>query len=738
MNVKDDPESRAEKLLSQMTLDEKITMVHGWQGGYVGNVPENTRLGIPALKLNDGPQGFRDNAHLGTTTAWPSGLTVAATFNQSAMFAWGEAMGEEFYNKGANVQLGPGMCLARVPVNGRNFEYLAGEDPFLGYTLSQPTIKGIQSKGVIANAKHYVNNNQETNRGSVSENVDERTRFEMYYPPFEGAIEADVGSFMCSYNKINNVWSCENNGTLATDLKILNNLENKRFWVMSDWGATHSTSIREGLDQEMPSDDFMGGTLKAMIVSGVISNATLDNSLMNILTPMFAVGLFDYNNTNTLSNNVTTLAHNALARQLSAESHVLLKNDGVLPLNVDSVQKIGVFGAQAYSNVIVHGGGSGQVIPYYVSTPLDAIRKRYGIDTSKTPCSNVQYLNNIDFYQPGNPSSTSSDASDCCAQCQARPDCNVFTYTAGECYFKETTEGRVSSDGRTSGILATPSNCNGDKCVYFSDGSNLTYTQTLAQEVDVAVVFVATTSSEGSDRNDLTLGNGQEDLISVVASAAKKTVVVVTTPGAILTDWREEVNAIVTNFMPGQEFGNAATEVLFGDVNPSAKLPLTFPNIENEVGFTVRQYPGLDNAAQAYYDEELLVGYRWYDARGVTPAFPFGHGLSYTTFHYSDLAISGMNISATITNTGSVAGAEVPQLYLGFPSSAGEPPQQLKGFEKVHLGAGQSTTVTFNLRDRDLSIWDVNQHAWSKVKGSYSVSIGASSRDFRLNGSMTV
>eukprot|EP00043_Microstomoeca_roanoka_P013291 m.130236 g.130236 ORF g.130236 m.130236 type:complete len:782 (+) comp15716_c2_seq1:3-2348(+) len=741
MDVTADPESRAEQLLAMMTLDEKITMLHGSAGPYVGNVPANTRLGIPALNLNDGPQGFRDDAHPGTTTCWPSGLTMAATWDVNAMRNWGSAMGQEFYNKGANIQLGPGLCLARVPVNGRNFEYLSGEDPFLGYTLVQPAIDGIQSQGVIANAKHYVQNNQETNRGAVSENVDERTQFELYYPPFQGAIEAGVGSFMCSYNKINNVYACENNQTLSTDLKV-RMYQGKRFFVMSDWGATHSTSINEGLDQEMPSGVYMSDKLKAAVLAGSVSNATLDNAVLNVLTPMFAFGLFDYNNTNSITNNVTSAAHNQLARELSAASHVLLKNDGVLPLS-KSVKSIGIFGQQGSSSVTVHGGGSGSVSPPYIITPRAGILSKLNISGAipKLACDQVEKLENIDFYQPGNPSSSATDADDCCAQCQARPDCIVYTFVpdGNSCWFKSSNAGYTQHTGLISGVLANSSAgpyCNGDQCVYYADGTNMTETAELASQVDVALVFVSTSSSEGSDRANLDLGNGQDNLIDVVADRAAKTVVVATVPGAILTPWRNDVNAILVNFMPGQELGNAVADVLFGDINPAARLPLTFPNIDNEIGFTEREYPGLDNAAEAYYDEKLLVGYRWYDAHNVEPAFPFGHGLSYTSFSYSNLRVTNMNISVDVTNSGSVDGAEVVQLYLGFPSSAGEPPKQLKGFSKVQIASGATTTVTFSLNDRDLSIWDVSSHSWTKVQGSFNVFVGASSRDIRLTGTL--
>lgn len=745
-DVNSDPEERAKKLLAMMTLDEKITMLHGVAGPYVGNVPANTRLGIPALNLNDGPQGFRDNAHPGTTTCWPSGLTVGATWDPSAVRAWGAAMGKEFYGKGANIQLGPGLCVARVPVNGRNFEYLSGEDPYLGLVLVKPAVDGIQSQRVMANAKHYVQNNQETNRGSVSENVDERTQFEIYYPPFEGAVEAGVGSFMCSYNKINNVYSCENNQTLAVDLKQRLGA-GKRFFVMSDWGATHSTSINEGLDQEMPAGVYFSDKLKDAVESGSVSNSTLDDSVLNVLTPLFAIGIFDDNNTNSITSNVTSPEHNELARNLSAQSHVLLQNDkDTLPLS-PSIKTIGIFGDQGHNKVIVGGGGSGSVVPSYVVTPLRGILNRLDIPWSqdKLSCDQVEKLDNTDFYQPGNPQAPGTSADDCCEQCRNRDSCIIYTYEAssGTCWFKPSSAGKKHTDGLVSGVLVQdPSDkpiCKNNQCVYYVDGSNQTRAAEVAAMVDVALVFVATSSSEGSDRANLDLGNGQDALIDIVAGRANRTVVVATVPGAILTPWRNDVESILVNFMPGQELGNAVASVLFGDVNPAARLPLTFPNVENEVGFTERQYPGLNNAEEAYYDEKLLVGYRWYNARGVRPAFPFGHGLSYTSFKYSDLKINnGPTVSANVKNTGNVAGHEVVQLYLTFPASAGEPPRQLKGFNKVHFDAGQTLEVGFALTDRDLSIWDVSTHSWTKVSGTFKVELGASSQDIRLSGELTV
>mmetsp|Transcript_9552 Transcript_9552/g.18119 ORF Transcript_9552/g.18119 Transcript_9552/m.18119 type:complete len:717 (+) Transcript_9552:36-2186(+) len=691
-SVSDPPEKRAKALLDQMTLDEKLSMLHGPQTGpccqcnssascaYVGNINAIDRLEIPPVTMNDGPQGFRDNNHPGTTTAWPSGLTMAASWDVDAMKEWGTGMGKEFYAKGANVQLGPGLCLARVPRNGRNFEYLSGEDPFLGYTLVQPVIKGIQSQKVVANAKHYILNNQETNRGAVSEETDERTRFEMYYPPFAGAVAAEVGSVMCSYNKINGVWSCENPVTLKGDLK---NSTGFKGYVMSDWGATHSPSIMEGLDVEMPSANFMNAqNLNAMLKNGTVTQAAVDDSVFRILYAMFAVGVMDEPASawdwKKLKVNATTDASAASARHLSAISTVLLKNEGsVLPLPKIGTNKFAVLGFGS-DNAVVHGGGSGSVVPSYVAKPVDAI-----------------------------------------------------TSAAGK-----------------------------DAFVSYDDGTDLDSAAKIAAASDYAIVFVGTLSHEGGDRASLSLDDGcdtssqsnqcqgnrnkQNALIEAVAAVNPRTIVVCSIPGSILMPWstNENITSIVTNFLGGQQAGNAIADVLFGDVNPSGKLPLTMPNEENEMNFSTEQWPGLPDPSKplyAMYSEELLVGYRYYDAKDIkfTTGFPFGHGLSYTSFHYHELQVSGSSsVSFKLENTGKVVGAEVAQLYLGFPETAGEPPRQLKGFQKVVLQPGETKSVEISLTPRDLSIWDAKTHEFAVVKGEFDVFVGSSSRDLRLLGKL--
>jgi beta-glucosidase len=725
------PEQRASDLLAQMTQDEKITMVHGSGGSYVGNVPANSRLGIPPLNLNDGPSGFRDDAHPGTTTQWPSAQTVTTTWDQDLLYQFGVAMGEEFVGKGANIQLGPGINVARVPVCGRNFEYVSGEDPYLGALNVAPIVRGIQSQHVIANAKHYINNNQEQDRGSVSADVDERTRIQIYFFPFWGAVKAGVGSFMCSYNKINSVYACENPQTLNAELKATGVGNYTGGWVMSDWGATHSTvnSANAGLDQEMPSSDFFNANaLNSAISNGQVTQATLDNKVYRILVAMFTAGLFDIPQpTGKLTNDVTSSAHNTLARTLSANSIVLLKNNNnILP--IPKTAKIGVFGKPAQTAVITGGWGSGQVEPKYQVTPLAGISNV--LNANKTLSCDQEA--NTDYYQPGNPSAPGTSADDCCNQCKARGDCFAWTWQPSDttCWFKPNDSGKQTSNGLTSGHVIGKVN------VSYCESDTAQCTA-LAQQVDYAICVMATTSGEGSDRANLQLPADQTALCSAVGKANSKTIGVTINPGAILTPpWDADVAAIVAMFMPGQEEGNALADVLFGDVNPSGKLPVTFPNKDNEIGFTQQQYPGVN--LHATYSEKLQVGYRWYTANNVKPAYPFGHGLSYTTFNYSGLTVSGRTVSATIQNTGSRDGAEVAQLYIGYPASAGEPPIQLRNYAKVKLAAGGRQTVSWTLADLDLSIWDATNHRWALQSGQFTISVGSSVSDIRLRGSLTV
>lgn len=483
--VQQNSNDRALQLLKQMTLDEKIHMLHGQYGTYVGNVPAIDRLGIPSLNLQDGPQGFRVSKSsvgaAGTTTCWPSALTMSSAWDTDLAFRWASAMGLEFKNKGANVQLAPGLGLARVPTAGRNFEYLSGEDPVLGSMMAEQVVKGIQSNGIIANAKHWVNNEIEDQRRRVSSNVNERTRFEIYYPPFEAAVKAGVLSVMCSYNRINDIYACEN-PELYSHLR--NNL-NFTGWVMSDWFATKSTvpSVISGLDQEMPIGlYFSDRELKAKLSSGNITESMLDEKVLRILTSMYTIGLFDSPNTGHPKADVTSDAHNALAREIAAKSTVLLKNENnLLPLNAVELSTYGessciaVFGDEQ----TISGGGSGHVEPAYIVTPtqgiMESIRHKLG----------------------------------------------------------------------PKGDDKLP--------VYYIDSSKDVETiKAFAEQCKVSVVVVATSSKEGSDRENLSFSQDQNDLVTLVAGANPKgTIVNVRNPGAVLMPWADLVPSILVSWLPG-------------------------------------------------------------------------------------------------------------------------------------------------------------------------------------------
>jgi beta-glucosidase len=654
------PEERAKDLVKKMTLNEKISMVHGHSSPYAGHTTPIERIKVPSTYLEDGPQGVADGVKL--VTCFPSALTIVASWDEDLMRQYGTALGKEQRLKGTNVMLGPMVNIARVAFGGRNFESF-GEDPHLAAKLVVPYIQGVQSQGVIATVKHWVLNNQEFNRTSTSVNIDERTQFEIYYPPFKAAVDAGVGAVMCSYNRINSTYACENDDILNRDLKGRMGFKG---WVMSDWGATHSTqqAANSGLDQQMPDETFFGEELKKAIDSGKVLASRLDDMVVRILTAMFAVGIFDTPQTGNITADVRSKEHADLARKLSEQSTVLLKNDkNILPLNADTVKSIAVIGIDGGDKTLVAGEGSGHVIPSYIVSPYNGIK-------SRAVKANVTY----------------------------------------------------------------------------NDGSSLDQAARLAKSVNVAIVFVSTTSSEGFDRPSLNFYNDQDQLVKTIAMAQPNTIVVAHVPGSTLMPWSNLVKAIVCAFIPGQESGNAIASILFGDVNPSAKLPLTFPISDSQlpIAGNKKQYPGIDN--QVDYSEKLLVGYRWYMATKNVPLFSFGHGLSYTTFQYSNLQVLAsqcgghVRILFNLKNTGSIAGAEVGQLYLNFPESAGEPPLVLRGFKKVFLNPGEQQTVEFTSLEekKDLSIWDVTSGDWIVINGTYHVSVGSSSSDLRLFGAFLI
>ncbi len=660
---------RANLLLRAMTLDEKITLVHGAGyptplKAYAGYVPPNTRLGIPALKLGDGRAGVGNGAK--DVTLLPAPIAASASWDTVLMNAFGRVLGEEEWGKGTNVALGPTIDIVRVPEWGRAFETY-GEDPYLNGQMAVAEIKGIQSQGPIADANMYLTMNQETHRFRQDSVVGERTLQEIYLPPFQAAIQqGHVGTIMCAYVKTNGIFSCESPHLLSDFLR--NELDFSG-WVMSDWGATHSTvaAVRAGFDQEMPSGRYYGQALKTAVENGQVSTATLDEHVRRILVTMFRHGLFDRRQPGNWNTNVRTAEQALFSRKAAEQGMVLLKNQSnILPLAGN--RSIAVIGADGGTKPLAEGGGSSHVVPPYVVSPLEGIRKRLG-------------------------------------------------------------------KGAQLG---------------YSDGSDLAQAADVARRAAVAIVFASAPESEGSDRPNLELPGNQNELISSVASANPNTIVVLNSGGAVLMPWIGQVRAVIEAWYSGQEDGNAIAAVLFGDVNPSGKLPLTFPRTAMEIPTNApRQWPGVDG--RSVYAEELDVGYRWYDARHIQPLFPFGYGLSYTTFKLTHLIISPQKLTGgqslndarvtatvSIANTGRRAGAQVVEAYVEQPKTNGEPPRQLCGFAKVFLRSGETRDVTLTLNRRAFSIYDVQRARWKSPAGTYELLVGTSSRDLPLSTRITV
>jgi beta-glucosidase len=684
MNKGKSPEQRANELIAAMSLDQKIHQVHQsdppWMfyWGTAGHIDGTPELCIPTLVLSDAGSGVA-GLQQGTTT-FPSGVAQAATWSPALERQFGEAMGQEAYDKGINVMLGPGMNIARIATNGRNFEYF-GEDPFLAGRMVTQAIRGIQSNPVLAQAKHYAANNQENNRMGVSAEVDQRTLREIYLPAFEAAVkDGHAGSVMCSYNKLNGTYACQNKELLDGYLR--------RDWgfdgfVTSDWGATHSTvdSALAGLDMEMHAtpSQYYNDALKQAVESGKVPMARLDGMLRHIFVPMFRYGLFDNppkSEPGAYTDQAITPQHRDLARRISEEASVLLKNDkGALPLSTAGGKTIGVLGYAANpvgaANTSGGGGSSkGSGVPSPVS-PLEGIEQQAA--------------------------------------------------------------------------------AHGDKVLY-ADGSSQADAEAVARASDVVVAFAADSESEGADRDSLGFKPGlcpfpvcvgapldQDAMIKSAAAANPNTVVVIAAGAPVAMPWLGDVRAVVDQWYAGIENGNAIAALLYGQANPSGKLPQTFPkSLADMPARTPEQYPGKDG--KAHYSEGLKVGYRWFDSERIAPLFPFGYGLSYTTFRYSGAKAkaerASANVSFTLKNTGARRGAEIAQVYVGFPKWTGEPPRQLKGFEKVELDPGAAKRVTVSLGKRAFSYWDEGKKAWRVGRGCYTIAVGGSSRSLPLKAAV--
>jgi beta-glucosidase len=665
---------KVDALIAQMTLDEKIQMVHGerWTG-FIGYIPAIPRLGIPELTLTDGPAGIRH----GPGTAFPAPVALAASWDRALAESYGAAMGAEAKAKGQNILLAPMVNIVRVPEGGRNFETF-GEDPYLTAQIATADIKGIQSQGVMAEVKHYAANNQEKQRLTVSAEVDERALREIYLPAFEAAVkEARVGSVMAAYNKVNGTYSSENTHLLKDILKDEWGFEG---FVVSDWGATHSTvaAANNGLDMEMPTGEFFGAKLSEAVKAGQVSEATLNDKVRRILRVMMRFGFFDHPPA-TAPIDYNTQAQ--IGRRVAEAGVVLLKNEGsMLPLDLNGLKSIAIIGPYA-DRATSGGGGSARMSPLYTVSPLGAITQRVG---GKVAVRFVRFV-------PGNDLS--------------------------------------KSDPPTTGAAL------------IGDAAKV------AKSCDLAIVFARDFETEGDDRANIDLPDEQDQMIAAVLAANRRTIVVLNTGSIVLLNkWVDRAPAILQAWYPGQDDGNVIADVLFGVVNPSGKLPLTFPRARQDVAVsTPEQYPGV--SGKGNYSESIFIGYRHFDKRKIDPIFPFGHGLSYTSFAYSNLKLSRtqikagepLNMELQVRNTGRRSGAEVVQVYIqDVEASVERPVKELKRFEKILLKPGQSQPVKFALDDRSLAFYDTVNKKWSVEPGQFKVLVGSSSRDIRLSTSFEV
>jgi beta-glucosidase len=707
MNRSLSPDERAAMVVKQMTLDEKIQLLHGTgmeglspmsplvvhSNGGAGYVPGIPRLDIPPIQMSDAAYGVRSSGENGRySTALPADVAGAASWDLSGAYEYGALIGRELRAQGYNMTLGGGINLTREPRNGRTFEYL-GEDPILAGKLVASVMKGLQAQHVMGDIKHYALNDQESGRNAVNVNIDERSARESDLLAFEVALnEADIAAVMCSYNRVNGDYACENKYLLHDVLK--RDWKFKGF-VLSDWGGTHSAAKASaaGLDHEEPGWIFYSEELKRDVESGRVPKAELDDHVRRILRSMFATGVVDDPPRRSV---VDVIGGFEVAQKIEEQGAVLLKNDGgQLPLEAEKIRSIAVIGPHADVGMI-SGGGSAQVDPpggnaimppgqgathwqeqiWFPTSPLRAIR-------AKAPRANVQ----------------------------------------------------------------------------FDSGADPDSAATLAKNADVALVFVYCWESEGMDLPSLSLPEHQDELIAKVASANPHTVVVLETGTAVTMPWVSQVSGVLEAWYAGSRGADAVANILFGDVNPTAKLPMTFPRSDADLPHPTLVQPPPESIPndrvpevwrqiaaglapfQVNYDEGVKVGYRWYDAENKPVLFPFGYGLSYTTYSYSNLRIGGgadPTVTFTVTNTGNRAGAEIAEVYASLPAAAEEPPKRLVGWSKIPLNAGESKEVTVSVEQKFLSIFNVKKNGWELIPGEYTFMVGGSSQDLPLKETVSL
>ena len=752
---------QAETLLKRMTLDQEVTLMHGVgeekaPSGTVGATAAIPSLGIPSVNQQDGPGGVGDG--VSGVTQLPSPEALAATFDPTAATCFGQVIGTEARAKGINLIYGPTVNIVRVPQWGRAFESL-GEDPDLTGDIGAAEVAGIQRTGTMAQVKHYAVYNQETNRNTPQDDaiVSTKTLEEIYLRAWDQIIQADPSSVMCSYSTVNGTDACQNssllNGYLDTTLGFSG-------FVGSDYLATHSTvaAVDAGLDQEQPTSTYLGTALVAAVDDGLVSRATVDEAALRILTQMYRFRLFTDDTRGAIRDDAATPADAEVSNSVAEEGTVLLKNaNHLLPVADAEPGGIAIVGPAAQAAPISVGGGSATVTESHLVTPLTGIRNAIPSTTPTTYTAGLpapqEFVAIPSTYlsapspTPGNPLLSSATLN------VPQTGTYVLAYTEPPYYSPVT----LTLDGVPIAVnpgttpratyTATVQLTAGQTYTLSGPVQRLTWVTPgqISHDIGLAVAAAkkATTAvvvvgdgqeSEAGDRVDLTLPSDQDQLVEAVAGVNKHTVVVVDAGGPVTMPWLGEVSSVLDAWYPGQTDGSALAAVLFGDVDPSGHLPVTFPTATTASPVSSStQFPGADGMVD--YSEGVDVGYRWYDAMGTTPLFPFGFGLSYTTFRYHDPEVhvrtqNGQPLvtaSVVVTNTGKRSGTDVAQLYLGQPPSADNPPRQLAGFSRVSLGPGRSQTVTFTLGAEQLAYYDTTGATWRVAAGTYRIWMGDSS-----------
>ncbi|MCL1066432.1 glycoside hydrolase family 3 C-terminal domain-containing protein [Shewanella olleyana] len=803
-------ESEIERLLTQLTLEEKVSLVHA--GGKF-HIPAIERLTIHEMWMSDGPHGVRYEidrnswAPAGWTndysTYLPPLTAVAASWDPQMASLHGNVLGAEARHRNKDLILGPGVNLARLPLYGRNFEYM-GEDPYLAAALVVPTIKAIQANDVGATAKHYALNTQELNRTGVNAKPDERTLREVYLPAFEAAVkEANVYAIMGAYNEFRGTNANQSHHLIKTILKGEWGYEGV---LLTDWNVDINTydAAMNGLDIEMGTavesydEYFLAAPLLEMIKAGKVPESELDDKVRRILRVQLSIGMMDKQR---LSGERNTQAHRDDARTIATNGVVLLKNDNqVLPLDVNKVKNILVLGPNADKR---HGfgGGSSEVKALYEISPLDGLKAKFEQSGNKV---NIQYMRpassqfmpipndylttrhwtgtpswQINYYADKELTQLSSESWIADPQFDAKEQqqnveilANIKPMESGKHTLKVLGDGKVSllinDEQLFSQNAQQPNVINEDielkagetyafKLVYQGKkqvtlgwetpnslyNSESEYLQA-AQNADAVIYYGGLSHAddrESIDRPDMKLPGQQDEIINKLIKANPNTVVFMIGGSAVEMPWAEKANAIAWGWYGGMEAGHAYTDILFGDANPSGKMPITLPKkLQDTAPIALNDY----NETESLYSEGVFIGYRWFEQQKIAPEFPFGHGLSYSEFSYENITFSqskltgdkSLTVSANITNTSKVDGAEVAQLYLyDVKSSVSRPLKELKGFDKIWLKAGETGQVNFTLTQRDLSFWDINTNDWLAESGEFKVLIGASVEDIRLQKS---